>query len=135
MRRRIRQHLLAISIVGILIGSMMPLAFKIRLGTVSQDMIFPGTRWHMNPHRALHAAAFALVAALLLSLIARWRNRLLAAAAICILALGTEIAEAVAFRNGMEWRDVGDDVAGISTALLLIRPPKAETANPAASEK
>ena len=88
-------------------------------------------------HAPVHLAAFGITAWLLISLADTWRIRLLAALAVCLMAISLEIGEWLFYRNAMEWLDVRDDIFGVLAALIVTRAKGSRTgsANPEASGK
>jgi hypothetical protein len=139
MRRRIVLSILALIVPAILVGSFMPMWAKIWFGTPFRDVIIwvPGRLLHFNVHRTVHVIAFGITALLALLLASSWRQRILTVLAVGLLALLTEMGEAVIFHNVMEWPDVLDDATGAAAALMLssLWHVRTGTSNPAASER
>jgi len=72
-------------------------------------------------HRISHVAAFGVLALLLLMLGRNGAQRLLATVGALALAMATEFAQYLDFRQPFEWWDVRDDGIGILLALALVR--------------
>ena len=125
-RRRRTIAALSVVIPALIVGSFMPTTAKVWLGTTLQYV-----------HGAVHMAAFGVMAWLLISLAGTWRNRILAALAVCIFAWMIETGELLIYRNAMEWLDVRDDIFGVLAALIVTRAKGSRTgsANPEASGK
>ena len=113
-------------IPALIVGSFMPTTAKVWLGTTSH-----------YEHVAVHMAAFAITAWLLLSLADTRYRRILAALAVCLFAWMLETGEWLIYRNAMEWLDVRDDVFGVFVALIVTWPrgSRTESANREASGK
>lgn len=125
-RRHATVAILAVVIPALIAGSLMPTPAKVWLGITLPHV-----------HAPVHLAAFGITAWLLISLADTWRIRLLAALAVCLMAISLEIGEWLFYRNAMEWMDVLHDVLGVLAALLITLPrvARSESANPEASEK
>ncbi|HEY3838128.1 MAG TPA: hypothetical protein VGL72_16225 [Bryobacteraceae bacterium] len=73
-------------------------------------------------HPLLHVAAFA-AAGTLLFLTGPSAGRIKASTALLLtIAVGSEVLQHLVYRVGLEWDDIGYDLAGIAIALLLSGP-------------
>ncbi len=116
-----RAYVLAGLVCAILVGSFLPIRTKLLLGMARRNVMvtLPGMAFHVNVHRAVHMAAFGVAGWLLFRISRRRRVLVMMAVVACAVALAIEAGEVAAFHNAMEWTDVGDDLMGITIALML----------------
>lgn len=100
--------ILAVWLTAVIVVSVSPLSFKLKLHTIGAY------------HNFSHYVVYTLTGFLLWLVVERWYSRILTFLAGLSLAFGQEWLENKIYHAGFEWKDVVTDLAGLASGYALM---------------